>query len=446
MLTPEQSTVQIRVMEVKAMDAGAYQVTIKYVDDNGELLWSDAVDVKGQGYQYTLPTTFSMSAAKAADSGATTDRSKNNWGVNYYTLDSWTIEDNPSGDNEAIGARSVETQQDGSVITLDAGAYPAGRTVTAKYVSQATTQSVRLTVMEINGQTGEPMDKVQYEVTPGNPATYTPERKSNGMVPWSGNMDPITYAWEDLEKGTDVLQYVYYVPQGYTPGDAYDVTIQYMNIANSQILRTETVSIDPESNDYVSILGDETFSVGDDTYVRLAGQETAIRHGYFTPARTYTIYYRDINDELSSNITVRRTQIVDTERVVAVPGTTIMTAAPVATATTEAPTAEGTPEAAPATPPTIDTGVGTGDAEAIINDDDNPLANMAGQDTATERTIVDDENPLYSGLAQDPAATGSGMAIAAATGVGVLVAGGIALFWWMRRRRQNEHAADSTNA
>lgn len=263
------------------------------------------------------------------------------------------------------------------------------------------------------------------------------------MVPWSGNMEPITYAWEDLEKGTDVLQYVYYVSEDYVPGAAYDVTVQYMNIANSQVLRTETITIDPEANEYVNILGEETFAVGDDTYVRLAGQETAIRHAYFSPARTYTIYYRDVNDQLSSNITVRRTQIVDTERTVIVPGTTVMTAAPVA-ATPEAATevVDGAP--ADGTPAVVDAGVGTGDGSTIINDDENPLANLAGQDTGTERTIVDDENPLYSGLAHDMETSGSGMAIATATAVTLLVAGGIALFWWMRRRRSNQQTATNS--
>ena len=42
MLTPEQATKQIRVMEVKYTEAGAYQVTINYVDDNGNTLWTTA--------------------------------------------------------------------------------------------------------------------------------------------------------------------------------------------------------------------------------------------------------------------------------------------------------------------------------------------------------------------------------------------------------------------
>ena len=67
-------------------------------------------------------------------------------------------------------------------------------------------------------------------------------------------------------------------------------------------------------------------------------------------------------------------------------------------------------------PATVDAGVGTGDAAAVINDDDNPLATLGGQDTGTERAIVDDENPLYSGFAQDVATSGSGMALVAASG------------------------------
>ena len=149
-----------------------------------------------------------------------------------------------------------------------------------------------------------------------------------------------------------------------------------------------------------------------------------------------------MNDELSSQITIRRTQIIDTERVVMVPGTTVMTAAPVAAA----PAAEGTAADAEA-PATVDAGVGTGDAAAVINDDDNPLATLGGQDTGTERAIVDDENPLYSGLAQDVATFGSGMALVAAAGAVVLVAAGLGLYWWMRRRKKNEQTAtDSMNA
>ena len=123
-----------------------------------------------------------------------------------------------------------------------------------------------------------------------------------------------------------------------------------------------------------------------------------------------------------------------------------MTAAPVLAA---APAAEGAAaDAADATAPAaIDAGIGTGDAEAVINDDDNPLATLGGQDTTTERTIVDDENPLYSGLVQDVATSGSGTALHVATGAIVRVVAGLGIYWWMRRRKKNEQTAtDSMNA
>lgn len=426
LLTPEQSTKQIRVMEVKSTEGGAYPVTVRYVDENGNLLWSDSVDVKGKGYQYTLPNTFSMSALKYADDSVSTDRTKDNWGVNFYTLDSWTIETNAASANEAIDALSIETVKDNPVVGLEAGSYPNGRTVTAKYLSQDATKEVALTIVEVNGATGDVINRVQYKVTPETSATYTPAPK-DGLVPWSGNMDPITYAWEDLEKGTDVLQYVYYVPEDYLPGDTYDITVQYMNIANSEILRSETITIDPETNDFVEILGKESFSQGGETYVRLAGQETAIRHAYFSPARTYTIYYRNVNDELSANITIRRTQIVDTDRPATAPADAAMTATPVA-----APAADGAAAAG------VDAGVGAGDAQTVINDDDNPLANLDGQDTATERAIQDEETPLGSGTEE-----GAGMnTVAMAVGIGLAaLAGAAILFWWIRRRKRDQQSA-----
>ena len=52
--------------------------------------------------------------------------------------------------------------------------YPAGRTVTAVYQSQVTTKEVNLTIIEINGETGATIDKVNYTVTPEHSATYTP--------------------------------------------------------------------------------------------------------------------------------------------------------------------------------------------------------------------------------------------------------------------------------
>lgn len=62
--------------------------------------------MKGKGYQYTLPNSFSMSAVTNAADAPTTDRDKGQWGINYYMLDSWILETNATDDNAAIGARA----------------------------------------------------------------------------------------------------------------------------------------------------------------------------------------------------------------------------------------------------------------------------------------------------------------------------------------------------
>ena len=253
-----------------------------------------------------------------------------------------------------------------------------------------------------------------------------PEKKEfNGKtyVPWAGNTEEIVYTWESLGQSVDLLQYVYYVPEDFVPGDAYDITVQYMNIANGAVLRTETLTVDPEITNYVEVQGVERFTQDGNEYVRLAGQETGIRHAYFSPDRTYTIYYRGVDDVINANTTVTRTQIIETTRTVTVPGGGI-TAAPA-------------PIAAPAAgAPAADAGVAPGAGTTIINDDDNPLAGLDGQDTATERSIADNENPLASGAA------GMNWGLIAGIGFGVIAVAGIVAYALLRRKRKkNEQNA-----
>lgn len=438
-LTPTSATKVVRVVEVAGAAANAYEVTINYVDQDGKQLWSDDVVVKGRGYQYTLPDTFSMKKAS---------------GINYYTLDRVQA-DRPTADIEPQSAERAAAANPWNatkpVIKLDgniadqayAGAFGeegGKRVLTAVYQDHEADKTVALTVVEVDGSTGTELGRQKITVTPDSTkeeVTYTPANKViDGVtyVPWSG-AKPITYLWENLQEGVDLLQYVYYVPEDYVPGDAYDITVQYLNIANSQVLKTQTITIDPEMTDYVEILGEERFILDGNEYVRLNGQETAIRHAYFTPTRTYTIYYRDVNDELNANVTVQRVQIIDTERVVTVPGTTVITAAPTTTVV-----AEG--EGAPAT--AVDLGVGAGDGTAVIGDEATPLATMEGQTTGDERVIEDNENPLSAGA--EPGSefgvnTLAGIALSAAA----LAALGAALFLWLRWRKKKP-ADESTEA
>ena len=434
-LTAANAHAIVRVVEVAEMAEKDYSVTIRYVDEDDELLWSDTLDIHGYGYQYTLPTSFSM---------VETD------GVNFYSLDEV---EGAEGETDEQGRAAVRDWGAPTIkfdYTVDPDAHflideNKDYYLNAKYVSSDVTRKATLALVAVDGSTGRLLpDSAQpgsFEVTPDREARYMPTNKViDGVtyVPWSGNAEEIVYGWDDLAAGVDLRQYVYYVPEGYAPDAPYDVTVQYMDIADSRVLRTETVTIEPETNGFTTIVGPERFAEGGNDYVRLSGQETGIRHSYFTPTRTYTIYYRDVNDVINADTVIRRTQIVETERVVEVPGettfATTLTAAPVTV-----PAAAGADGADGAA---VDAGVAAGDGATVINDDDNPLANQAGQDTTTERTIEDNETPMAAGAepGSESLLSNLGLGFAVGAGIAALAAAGVAAFIWLRRKNDKKTA------
>lgn len=406
-----------------------YPVTINYMDVNDNLLWSDEVDVKGEGYRYTLPNTFSMNKGSNVDAAD---------GVNLYTLVSveggQVVNGAPSTDKEDTlttqveGTKKVPTANastdNGTIINLTNKLTDAdfvldkngNRVINAYYQNQDAEKKVEFTLVEMDGETGTELNTITATVDPDHVFNYTPEKKIiNGKtyVPWAGNTENITYSWESLGQSVDLLQYVYYVPESYVPGNAYGVTVQYVNIANGSVLRTETEMIDPEITNWVEITGPRTFMQDGEEYVRLAGQDTAIRHAFLSPNRVYTIYYRNVNDTINANTIIDRVQIIQTT----LPGTGGgLTAAP--TAVDDA--GDG---------PAVDAGVGAGDGTVVINDDDNPLANLDGQSTTDERTIAENENPLYSGSGLNGFAV-AGLAIGAIALIGIVV------YFLLRRRKK----------
>lgn len=429
-LTPAYANHVVRVMKVNGADAQSYQVTIKYVcneDGSEELLWSDTVDVKGAGYQYTLPTVFSTNAKS---------------GVQYYTLDA--VQGSPVAGTAA--AQSAEGHSWANPLKLD-GSVPASafgtengkRTLTVNYQSQEADKLARLTVVEMDGVTGARLGTWTGDITPETEAVYPLQNKEidgTTYVPWAGHGNSIVYGWDDLKQGIDLMQYVYFVPEDYVADASYDVTVRYVNIANNSVLRTDTLTVSPDMNDYLTIAGEARFTQGGNTYVRLDGQEAGVRHSYYTPTRTYTVYYRDVNDTINADTVIYRTQIIETERTVEVPGTTTttLTAAPVAAVP-------------PADAGTVEAGVGAGDGATIINDDENPLASLDGVDTTTERTIEENGNPLGAGVESDFEDLFSNLHPGVLAGVVVALLGVAAamIFLWMRRknRKQNEMLAET---
>ena len=51
-------------------------------------------------------------------------------------------------------------------------------------------------------------------------------------------------------------------------------------------------------------------------YVRLSGQSDVVNHDFYSAQRTYTIYYRDVNDEQNVDTVVTQEDVVTSENLV----------------------------------------------------------------------------------------------------------------------------------
>lgn len=420
----EYPTLTVRVIEVLGMDDSAYSVTIYYVGDDNEYLWEDTIDVKGYGYQYTLPETFSMTRTS---------------GVAFYKLMEVSNQIVPSNKEDQAIKPSDALPFENPVVfdrTIDADSnflmIDNKRAITAKYSSKDVDKA--LTVVEVDGSTNSAIETTTIPITRDQKAEYRPEDRAEALasqhgadyVSWSGN-EVLECSWEDLENGTDMdlLQYAYYLPEGYAPTESYTVDVQYMNVADSSVIKTDTVMIEADQAGYINLNGPERFTSGANTYVRLAGQDRGFNHSYYTSARTYTVYYRDVNDVINANTVIDRVQIIDTPLA---PTTTTITA----TATI----APGAPAAA------VETGITAGDGTAVITDDATPLANFAGEDTVTERTIADNENPL---AASPSSSEGADDPLPMMLGISGALAGLLAVLAAIYMLRASRRKQDDTN-
>ena len=161
--------------------------------------------------------------------------------------------------------------------------------------------------------------------------------------------------------------------------------------------------------------------------MRLKGQEAGIQHGYYTMFRTYTVWYRDINNSLLADVVVNPLTYTISEG-----GTTRTDLAGANAGTSGSGTAAGT--AAGGT--TVNLGAGGG--QNVLTDANGQGAaalDGEGQDANSER-IDDNETPLASGTESERSLVSSPAAIAgivAAALLAVLIA-----FLLVRRRRKQD--------
>ncbi|MBQ3301347.1 MAG: hypothetical protein IJH04_04285 [Eggerthellaceae bacterium] len=381
-------------------DAPSYMAIIRMVDGDGNVVASDSVNVTGP-FAYTVPSVI------------------------YKNM-------NIDGTMRAVGYDLAAGQE--AVLNLDPNKDQSlvtngTRTIEVPYVRQALDPiQVNVVFNLVNGQVrardgeaGRNLGTKNVTVDETNPRAIPDEQITVDGATYNlaGSVD--LYAYE-FGSGAAPSVNVYYVPEGYVAPGPYDVTVNYVDIATNQVVKSESVQSLPDAVEDLAIEGPEQFTQQGVTYVRLAGQEEPILHNYYAGAAdgefTYTIYYRDANNELASDVVITRTRVVYVD----VPVTTTTTTGTAGTGTAAtavggttgaaAGAGAGTGAAAGTTAGNAGTATGQLDQSGTYNvadgEGNGTMTNEAGQDSNAER-IAENEVALAEGAdgsAKDAAGSG----------------------------------------
>ena len=269
-----------------------YVAKIKLVDEEGKTLGSDSLNVTSP-YLYTPPTMLHVNSGGQV--------------VDYKLSES----------NSSLSANGVL-----ELDPLTDGVTTGSKTIDIAYTKLDDSAPRTWTIVYENGSL-DPKDEHRviktktFEVLPGETATFNPESSilvdGKTYVPVTSTKEEYTYTHGEIPEDGKQSVYpkltVYYVPDGYKQPEPYEIKVNYVNIANSEVIESHTLTSRPEDRDELEIKSPATFTNGGVEYVRLNGQEQSIWHSFYSSARTYNIYYRDINDDLHADTTITRVEV-----------------------------------------------------------------------------------------------------------------------------------------
>lgn len=389
----------VKMSEAAQALSGFYVATINMVDSDGTVIASDSVNVTGD-FIYTAPTTIYKTETVNGHAAVVT-----------YSIDqSPIIRLSAANDN-------VENR---------------ARTITVNYSSQvADEKEVNVTFNLVDGskrkgEDGRSLGIQQVVATKDAPAKPEAQVEFNGTT-YNIAGSPDDYAYE-IGTGEVPSVDVYYTPEGYTAPGAYDVTVNYVNFLTNAVIESHVYTSDPDDNARITISTPETFNASGIDYVRLAGQEADIAHSYYSGIASYTVYYRDANDELASG------SVVNKIRVVYEPGGTAAFTADGTTAD------DATDDGATALQLNAESTYNVMDGE----DGNATLTNESGVDSNTER-IEDSETPLASGFGSASSSAASSFTsisqwlLPIGIAVGVVIVAVVTVMVIRRRKNDEEY-------
>ena len=394
-------TVQcVKMLDAAQAAANYYVATIQLADEDGNIIAVDSVNVTGE-FLYTAPTVVYKTVTDAAGQSRV---------VTYRVKHSPLVR--LSAATDGISGRE--------------------RTITVTYEAEdpgAAQKPVTFNLIDGSkhiGEEGRLIDTVAETVDATNTTAQPPEQiEANGTTYYIVGA-PSDYAYTFGSGELPVVD-VYYTPEGYSAPGVKTVTVNYVDFLSNKVVGSQTVESSPDDLGAISIETPESFTADGVEYVKLAGQEKAISHSYYSGFTTYTVYYRNVNDKLTSGNIITTIRVVYTDD-----GMPTVQADEMATTRAEA-------EAADAREFALDEG-----RTYNVLDGDNgssTLTNEEGVDSNTER-IEDDYNPLAQGLESAADADGSQVqgipTWALAVGAAAVLAVIAIVVWLVLRRRKAE--------
>lgn len=361
----------VQMSEASQALAGFYIATINMVDGDGNVIASDSVNVTGE-FVYTAPSTIYKTEVVDGEARVVT-----------YRIDgSPTIRLSAANDGVLNRARTIEVAYTADALSDKEVEVTFNLLDGSKRVAEEGRDLGTQTVTATKDEPAVPADQVEADG-----ATYT-------IV---GSAADYAYA---VGSGETPVVNVYYLPEGYTPPGAYDVTVNYVNFLTNTVIESHTYASDPDDNSRITISTPASFTADGTTYLRLDGQESDIEHSYYSGIETHTVYYHNENDPLPEGTVINRIRIVYEDGGTTVTtvdgGTTTITVDGGTTTTTVGGDADGTAAASADGATALQL-----DANRTYNvmdgDGNGTLTNEEGVDSNTER-IADNETPLASGF------------------------------------------------
>ncbi len=332
-----------------------YKAGVQLTDDSGNVINSTDITYYGT-YTYQAPRTFSRTS---------TDENGNNVVIYYRALD--------------------EKAQ--AVLTADSN----GKTVQIAYSEIDSQTPYDWNINLIDLMTGKTLDTVTKQIGVDQSQSYDADgtiEKDGVTYTLDSSMDTsYTHQYGDKERTTNIY---YYDKENWDPENGYEITVKYVNIADSSEIATKTLAVTNEQDTEISC--PDEYQSGGHTYIRLKGQSDTLRHSYYSNIRQYTIYYRDSNDTINADAEITYVVVdggeITVEDVIyrVIPGTTVATVVNPGTTTT------GTTTGTTTTGTTTTNGTTTaGTTTGGTTTDGTTTDGTATNDTATT-TVLGDGN------------------------------------------------------